>query len=121
MTSEFPPETALKSGKTLSSGYLPSVNRASILLFSLVNFLWWIGLYLYVPIFPVYIQETGAGLGTIGVILYLLHSPHLEQSRGDIALDADMIFQHLFGFLDIGGIKTSQQFPPGEFQQIFQA
>ena len=37
--------------------------------FSIVNFLWWIGLYLYVPIFPVYIQETGAGLGMVGVIL----------------------------------------------------
>jgi MFS family permease len=55
--------------ESLSYRYIPAANRFSILLFGLVNFLWWIGLYIYVPIFPVYIQETGAGLGTVGVIL----------------------------------------------------
>ena len=35
------------------------------------------GLYLYVPIFPVYIQETGVGLETVGVILSAYSIPQI--------------------------------------------
>jgi MFS family permease len=45
------------------------MNRKSIFFFCIVNFLWWIGLYLYVPVLPVYIQEAGASLNTVGMVL----------------------------------------------------
>jgi predicted MFS family arabinose efflux permease len=35
------------------------------------------GLYLYVPIFPVYIQETGVGLDTVGIILSAYSIPQI--------------------------------------------
>jgi MFS family permease len=34
-----------------------------------MNFFWWIGLYLYVPVLPVYIQESGAPLSMVGIVL----------------------------------------------------
>ena len=69
MTSASSPEPPASRDESPSYRYIPTSNRFSILFFSIVNFLWWIGLYLYVPIFPVYIQETGVGLGMVGVIL----------------------------------------------------
>ena len=51
------------------SRLIPPANRISILFFCIVNFLWWIGLYLYVPVLPVYIQSSGAQLGMVGVVL----------------------------------------------------
>ena len=48
---------------------IPASNRSSALLFCILNLFWWIGLYLYVPVLPVYIQAGGTGLNTVGVIL----------------------------------------------------
>ena len=48
---------------------IPSSNRYSIWFFCIVNFLWWISLYLYVPLLPVYIQSTGANLDVVGAVL----------------------------------------------------
>jgi MFS family permease len=48
---------------------IPASNRSSVIYFSIVNFLWWVGLYLYAPILPVYIQSTGARLNMVGGIL----------------------------------------------------
>jgi MFS family permease len=69
MTDPSSPEPRSSQGKSSSPGFIPVANQSSVLFFCIVNFLWWVGLYLYVPIFPVYIQETGVGLDTVGVIL----------------------------------------------------
>ena len=52
-----------------SSKLIPASNRKSIIFFCIVNFLWWMGLYLYVPILPIYIQATGASLNMVGAVL----------------------------------------------------
>jgi MFS family permease len=57
------------SGQPPSGNLLPDTNRKSIFFFCTVNFLWWIGLYLYVPVLPVYIQEAGASLDMVGTVL----------------------------------------------------
>jgi predicted MFS family arabinose efflux permease len=51
------------------SGLLPPSCRYSIILFLIANFLFWASLYLYVPIFPVYIQSLGASLSMVGVVV----------------------------------------------------
>jgi MFS family permease len=48
---------------------LPASNRSSVILFCILNLFWWVGLYLYVPIFPIYIQTGGTGLNIVGIIL----------------------------------------------------
>jgi MFS family permease len=60
-----------------SSRLIPASNRTSILFFCIVNFLWWIGLYLYVPILPVYIQEAGANLNMVGTVLSAYAIPQI--------------------------------------------
>jgi MFS family permease len=62
-------EPSAPSGQSPSANHLSTTNRKSIFLFCTVNFLWWIGLYLYVPILPVYIQEAGASLNMVGTVL----------------------------------------------------
>ncbi len=57
------------TGKFPAASLIPSDNRSSVIFFCIVNFLWWIGLYLYVPVLPVYIQSSGAALNTVGIIL----------------------------------------------------
>ncbi len=49
----------------------------SVAFFYVVNFLWWISLYLYVPILPLYIQTTTTSLGTVGTILSAYSLPQL--------------------------------------------
>ena len=51
------------------SKLIPASNRSSVFFFCIVNFLWWIGLYLYVPILPIYIQAAGASLNIVGAVL----------------------------------------------------
>ena len=51
------------------SKLIPASNRNSVFFFCILNFFWWAGLYLYVPILPVYIQSAGTNLDTVGVIL----------------------------------------------------
>jgi MFS family permease len=53
----------------VSRWLIPSSNRSSVFFFCIVNLFWWIGLYLYVPVLPVYIQESGAGLNMVGIVL----------------------------------------------------
>lgn len=69
MTDTFPEEPSSASHDLPSSKLIPALNRTSIFLFCIVNFLWWIGLYLYVPILPVYVQEAGASLNMVGTVL----------------------------------------------------
>jgi len=56
-------------GDLPSSKLLPSSFRRSALFFCVTNFLFWAGLYLYVPILPVYIQSSGASLSLVGVVI----------------------------------------------------
>jgi len=63
--------------ETSSPDITPASRRSSIFFFSIVNLLWWIGLYLYVPILPVFIQATGAGLNTVGVVLSAYAIPQI--------------------------------------------
>jgi MFS family permease len=51
--------------------------RRSVACFYVVNFLWWISLYLYVPTLPLYIQTTTTSLGTVGTILSAYSLPQL--------------------------------------------
>ncbi|HEY51288.1 MAG TPA: MFS transporter [Dehalococcoidia bacterium] len=55
--------------KLTHSSLLPPPHRYSIVLFCIANFLFWASLYLYVPIFPVYIQSLGASLSIVGVVV----------------------------------------------------
>lgn len=67
---KIPSGTAsLYPGASTSSKLIPPYNRYSIFIFCIVNFLWWISLYLYVPILPVYIQASGANLNIVGTVL----------------------------------------------------
>ena len=61
------PETSANT--SVSRWLIPSSNRSSVLFFCISNFFWWIGLYLYVPVLPVYIQESGTGLNMVGIVL----------------------------------------------------
>jgi MFS family permease len=57
--------------------FFPSSNRSSIFFFCVVNFFWWVGLYLYVPILPVYIKQTGANLDMVGIVLFAYAIPQV--------------------------------------------
>lgn len=69
MAETYSKEPSPASNELPSSKLIPASNRTSILFFCIVNFLWWIGLYLYVPILPIYIQEAGANLNMVGTVL----------------------------------------------------
>jgi MFS family permease len=56
---------------------MPVSNRRSIIYFCAVNFLYWVGLYLYAPILPVYIQSTGAKLDMVGGVLAAYAIPQM--------------------------------------------
>jgi MFS family permease len=57
------------SGELTFSKLIPSSNQGSVLSFCIANFLWWVCLYLYVPVLPVYIQSSGARLNMVGIVL----------------------------------------------------
>ena len=61
--------TDARTTNPISTSFIPSSNRSSVIFFCIVNFLWWIGLYLYVPVLPVYIQTSGAHLNMVGIVL----------------------------------------------------
>ena len=69
MTGQSPGGPLSAGNQSLYTKPVPASNRSSIILFCFVNVFWWIGLYLYVPVLPVYIQSAGAGLGTVGTVL----------------------------------------------------
>jgi DHA1 family multidrug resistance protein-like MFS transporter len=56
---------------------IPSSNLRSVLAFCAANFFWWISLYLYVPVLPVYIQSSGANLNIVGVVLAAYSIPQV--------------------------------------------
>jgi MFS family permease len=62
-------EPSSLSGQSPLTKHPTATNRKSIFFFCIVNFLWWIGLYLYVPILPIYIQGAGASLNMVGIVL----------------------------------------------------
>jgi MFS family permease len=56
---------------------IPASRLRSVLAFCVSNFFWWICLYLYVPVLPVYIQSSGAGLNTVGIVLAAYSIPQV--------------------------------------------
>ncbi len=56
---------------------LPSPHRRSIVIFCAATFLFWIALYLYVPILPVYAQSLGASLSMVGIVVASYAIPQL--------------------------------------------
>jgi MFS family permease len=84
-----------------SSRLIPPSNRSSVFLFCIVNFLWWMGLYLYVPILPVYIQKTGASLDMVGTVLSAYAIPQVLL-RIPIGIWSDRLGRRKF--LVVGGI-----------------
>lgn len=69
MPSGIPSKSQSHPSDLSSSKLLPSSFRRSALFFCVTNFLFWAGLYLYVPILPVYIQSSGATLSLVGVVI----------------------------------------------------
>jgi MFS family permease len=65
------------SGQSSSSGLFPTPYRKSIILFCIATFFYWLGLYLFVPIFPVYAQKMGASLSMVGVLVASYAFPQL--------------------------------------------
>ncbi len=61
----------------VSQGLLPVPYRRSIILFCIATFFYWLGLYLFVPIFPVYAQSMGASLSMVGVVVASYAFPQL--------------------------------------------
>ena len=77
MTSINASDSTSYSGELPTPKLIPSSNRRSILYFCIANFLWWICLYLYVPVLPVYIQSLGAPLNMVGVVLAAYDIPQV--------------------------------------------
>lgn len=76
-------------------GMIPSSRRGPVLAFCVSNFFWWICLYLYVPVLPVYIQSSGAGLNTVGIVLAAYSIPQVL-FRIPIGLWADRLEKRKF-------------------------
>ena len=57
------------SVERISAGLLPSSQRRSVVIFCMTTFFFWIALYLYVPILPVYAQSLGASLSMVGIVV----------------------------------------------------
>jgi MFS family permease len=96
---------------------MPATNRRSVVYFLIVNFLWWVGLYLYAPILPVYIQSTGAQLNMVGGVLSAYAIPQMllriplglwsdRMGRRKPLVAAGIIFSSL-GALGLGLSSTS--------------
>jgi len=69
MSGDFPSRPPSHSSDFSSSRLLPTSSRRSVIFFCAANFLFWAGLYLYVPILPVYIRSSGASLSLVGVVI----------------------------------------------------
>jgi predicted MFS family arabinose efflux permease len=63
--------------KKPDGGPLPPPQRRSIVFFSIATFLFWIALYIYVPILPVYAQSLGASLSMVGIVVASYAVPQL--------------------------------------------
>ena len=69
MVGDISGESSSRSGESSSSSLMPPFSRRSALLFCIANFLFWAGLYLYVPILPVHVQSSGASLYLVGAVI----------------------------------------------------
>jgi MFS family permease len=69
MSDAFPSNPTSHSSDFSSFKLLPPSSRRSVIFFCAANFLFWAGLYLYVPILPVYIRSSGASLSLVGVVI----------------------------------------------------
>ncbi len=69
-----PPDSLRKRS---DGGILPLTHRKSIIIFGAVTFLFWVALYLYVPILPVYAQSLGASLSMVGIVIASYAIPQL--------------------------------------------
>ena len=69
MISAIPNSSLSQPDQLPSSKLIPFPHRRSILLFCAANFLFWAGLYLYVPILPVYIQSLDTSLYMVGLVI----------------------------------------------------
>jgi DHA1 family multidrug resistance protein-like MFS transporter len=57
------------AGKTVGAAAPAQQHRFLIALYTVVVFLFWLSMYLFVPTLPMYAQSKGADLATVGVIL----------------------------------------------------
>lgn len=103
-------------GDSAPSKLIPPVNRYSIILFCIVNLLWWMGLYLYVPVLPVYVQSAGGNLNAVGLVLSAYAIPQIllripigiwsdRLGRRKPLVGAGIVFTSL-GALGLGLAKT---------------
>lgn len=56
---------------------LPPLHRTSLLFFGAVTFFYWVALYMYTPILPVYAQSLGASLSVVGTVVAAYGLPQL--------------------------------------------
>lgn len=86
-------ESPSHSGKSASSSLIPSFPRRSALFFCIANFLFWAGLYLYVPILPVHVQSSGASLYLVGTVVAAYAIPQVLL-RIPIGIWSDSLGRH---------------------------
>jgi len=77
MAETFSKEPSSALNESPSTKLIPTSYRTSIFFFLIVNFLWWIGLYVYVPVLPIYIQQAGASLNMVGTVLSAYAIPQI--------------------------------------------
>jgi len=93
MGSDISSESPSHSGKSPSSSLLPSFFQRSALLFCIANFLFWAGLYLYVPILPVHVQSSGSSLYLVGAVVAAYAIPQVLL-RIPIGIWSDSLGRH---------------------------
>ena len=93
MGGDIPSESHSHSGKSSSSSLIPPFSRRSALLFCIANFLFWAGLYLYVPILPVHVQSSGASLYLVGAVVAAYAIPQVLL-RIPIGIWSDSLGRH---------------------------
>ena len=86
-------ESSSYSGEPSSSSLMPSFSRRSALFFCIANFLFWAGLYLYVPILPVHVQSSGASLYLVGTVVAAYAIPQVLL-RIPIGIWSDSLGRH---------------------------
>ncbi|MGB2814464.1 MAG: MFS transporter [Dehalococcoidales bacterium] len=72
---------------------IPPFSRRSALFFCIANFLFWAGLYLYVPILPVHVQSSGASLYLVGTVVAAYAIPQVLL-RIPIGIWSDSLGRH---------------------------
>jgi DHA1 family multidrug resistance protein-like MFS transporter len=107
------------------SKLIPVQNRRTILAFCAAAFLWWFGLYLYLPVLPVYVQSLGGNLTMVGIVVASYAIPQVlfripigiwadRLSRRKIIIVLGMIFA-LVGAFGLGMSNSPWQAFAGRF------